>query len=499
MSIQVINSKLINQNHYKILTIVISCLLLWFAIFHEAIISAAKVWWVSEIYSHGFFILPISLYLMYRKRDTLMSLSPLPSYWPLPLLIILSLIYIVGYAGDIRLFQHAAVFSILPVTLWMVFGDKMAKVVLFPLVFILFSIPFGEEFIPTLQQVTADSSVWMLKAIGIPIFRNGLYIEIPNGRFVVAEACSGVRFFVGAVVFGAIFSYISYRSKIKQFLFFGVALIVPIIANSIRVSAIVLIGYFSDMKYATGTDHLVYGWVFFAIVIMILIVIGSRWSDDENESENQTTKNINTNQWTLQTILVPISTTIIVYLGLYGWSEYITRSKYNYLKIVESTYNTNVVKLDEDWSPMFIGASTIEHTKYNDQFERKIDYYSAYYRYNTSKSELISSHNRIYDPDNWTLKQATPLLLPNTPSDINAQMYYLAGANGSYRLVVFWYEVGDKYTYKKVFVKLYQSVEILFGNPGSGRVVIYSIKYQDEKYSRIRDDFIEFLKSNSVT
>ncbi len=491
--------KFITKSHINALIIALSCLVLWMVVFHEAISSAVRVWWVSEIYSHGFFILPITAYLIWCKRYDLAQNSIKPSYLALIPLIFSALIYILGVAGDISLFQHAAIFSILPLTIWLIFGTATAKVILFPLSFILFSIPFGEEFIPLLQKITADISVWMLRLIDIPVYRNGLYLEIPNGKFVVAEACSGVRFFVGSAVFGAIYAYVSYRSRTKQYIFFGIALIVPIIANSIRVSAIILIGYFSDMKYATGVDHLVYGWIFFAIVIILLVIIGNIWVDKITKREEKHIVKKGYASWSFSNAVLSLAITLGLYLTLFVWSSVIDSKKQNYMKIAANT-GTEIQKIqDEYWKPKYEGASKTVYAEYRVSNDQIIDYYSAYYYYNTPKTELISSANRIYDPDNWTLKSSNQFDIKlATGENVDALLYSLVGSNQEYRLILFWYEVGSFRTSRKALVKLYQSYDALFTKPGSGRIVIYSLKYSEENYKKSIENLFEFVKNHKI-
>jgi exosortase A len=487
----------ITKTHTKALVIAGIIFVVWIIIFHAGIISAARVWWVSEIYSHGFFILPITGYFIWRKKDQLAVLSPQPAYWAIFPLLFSSLIYILGVAGDISLFQHVGIFSILPLTIWLVYGTPIAKTILLPLVFILFSIPFGEEFIPLLQRVTADLSVWIVKLIDVPVFRNGLYIEIPNGRFIVAEACSGVRFFVGASVFGAIYAYVSYKSRMRQFVFFGISLIVPIIANSIRVSAIILIGYFSDMKYATGTDHIVYGWLFFAIVIILLITIGNLWADKPVSpniviaGENDQVKGVG---WSNSRIAVTVGISMIMYISVFAWSEYINITKQNFIQLAKMTKGTLQNVQDEYWRPKFEDATESTYRIFNLENGNKVDYYSAYYKFNTPNTELISSVNRIYDPDGWTLKQKNSENITVGNDNIKALAYLLAGGNREYRIIIFWYEIGNLKTDNKLFVKLHQSVDALLGEPGSARVIIFSTTFKEDEGDAIKGKLIKLVR-----
>jgi exosortase A len=490
----------VTKMHYNALLIAVICILLWMFAFHEAIVSAARVWWVSEIYSHGYFVLPISGYLVWRKRKELAKVKPNPAYFVLIPLILSALIYIIGVAGNISLFQHAAIFSILPLTIWLVFGTSVAKVILFPLTFIVFSIPFGEEFIPYLQKITADVSVLILRFIDIPVFRNGLYIEIPNGRFIVAEACSGIRFFIGAAVFGAIYAYINYTSRVKQFIFFGVSLIVPIIANIIRVSVIILIGYISDMKYAAGVDHLVYGWIFFAIVIVLLIFVGNIWADDLVESVNKYTATEKSSYRLVPTEFIPVFIVLGIYIILSFWTSVIETNKQNHTIATETTKISIQKIVGEYWQPKFKNASEIEYDEYIVSNNKKIDYYSAFYQYNTQKTELISSANRIYDPNDWTIKKSRPYdIRLNSGEKISAYSCSVIGRNQEYRLILYWYEVGSLYTSNRSFIKLYQAYDAILAKPGSGRVVIYSMKHHEDDLLDMKNILINFIKINHKT
>ena len=44
---------------------------------------------------------------------------------------------------------------------------------------------------------------------------------------------------------------------------------------------IVMLGHLSGNTLAVGVDHLIYGWVFFGIVIGLMFLIGARWSEPE--------------------------------------------------------------------------------------------------------------------------------------------------------------------------------------------------------------------------
>ena len=138
-------------------------LVIWVLIFWQGLVTALDIWLISDTFNHCLFVLPASAYFIYQKREQLALSAIKPNYWVLILCIASSGLYAVGLSGGVQLFMHIATFTFLPFSVWFLLGNEQAKKILFPLFFILFCIPIGEELIPTLQEVTADLSVMMLQ------------------------------------------------------------------------------------------------------------------------------------------------------------------------------------------------------------------------------------------------------------------------------------------------------------------------------------------------
>ena len=107
-----------------------------------------------------------------------------------------------------------------------------------------------------------------------------LYFVLPNGRWSVIEACSGFRYLIASVMVGTLYAYLSFRSFRRRLVFSLVAVVVPVVANWLRAYLIVMLGYLSNNEIATGVDHLIYGWVFFGMVILLMFWMGARWRED---------------------------------------------------------------------------------------------------------------------------------------------------------------------------------------------------------------------------
>ncbi|HVL01761.1 MAG TPA: exosortase A, partial [Dongiaceae bacterium] len=262
-------------------------LLAWLAVFHGALLSAASVWLVNDTYNHCFFVLPVVLYAIWQQRGAVLSQPPRPSVLGGLLVLGALLAYAIGQAAYIDVLQHLAVFGLLPAMALFLLGWRAVKPIALPLLFIMFSVPLGEEMIPQFQKITADISILILQLIGVPVYRDGLYISVPNGHFVVAEACSGVRFFIACVVLGTAYAYLNFISRWRAIVFVLFSVAMPIIANGIRAFGIIYIGHTTNMQHAAGADHLVYGWVFFALVVVLLLLAGHFFSDGHRRWQNQ--------------------------------------------------------------------------------------------------------------------------------------------------------------------------------------------------------------------
>ena len=465
----------------------------WFYTYFQGIATAINVWAVSEIFNHCFLVIPGAFFLIYQKRVSLFQQQFVANYWLLLPLIGTLVFFTFGYVGDIRLFMHIATFTSLPLLIWFVIGNQAAKVIKFPLYFMLFSIPIGEQLIPYLQELTTDLSVPLLEFTGVPIYRSGLYLDIPEGRFLVAEACSGISFLIASFVFGNLYAYISFRTLPKQLLFISISLVVPIIANALRVYGIVLTAHLTDMEYAAGADHLIYGGVFYSIILFLLIVIGENFRDKTeviNSTNNISGKVANVNSIPLLAVVI-----VVLFVMQNFWLSSVVGNK----SVIESdtlTLNSTTFPLTikegklATWKPSFSKASNIQQGYIESLGNvNKVDFFIA--TYSKGEGELISSVNKLYHAERWTLIQSTK---ENLNEIKDAQLVKVVSPSGKYRYILYWYQFSNEMFTSKVGFKLYQTMMVMLGKTQKSAIVALSIES-----NQAVDNIITVLKANAVT
>jgi exosortase A len=239
------------------------------------------IWFRSETFTHAFLVVPIVLWLVWRARDSLFALTPRSTVSSLCAVLVAAFIWLMGDLVAVNAVTQLALVTLLVLAVPAVLGFSIAWRIFFPLMFMYFAVPIGEFFMPQLMEWTADFTVAALRLSGIPVFREGLQFVIPSGNWSVVEACSGIRYLIASMTVGTLFAYLNYQSTQKRVVFFLVSILVPILANWLRAYIIVMLGHLSNNKLAAGVDHLIYGWVFFGLVIMMMFVIGARWAEPE--------------------------------------------------------------------------------------------------------------------------------------------------------------------------------------------------------------------------
>lgn len=253
--------------------------LLSIAVFPDVWSSMVRVWSNSETFAHGFIALPCAAWMLWRRRSDWNTLAR-TTWWPATLaLAACGLLWLVGRLGGVASIEQFGAVGVIPATMLLLVGPALTRAIAFPLVFLFFAVPVGDFLTPIMMEYTADATVAAVRWSGVPVFREGLHFALPTGRWSVVEACSGLRYLIASLALGVLYAYLQFRTLRYRLAFVALAILVPIVANWIRAYGIVMLGHLSNMRLAAGADHLIYGWLFFGLVMALLFWIGSLWRE----------------------------------------------------------------------------------------------------------------------------------------------------------------------------------------------------------------------------
>ena len=124
-------------------------------IYHETVWSMVYIWSRSDTFAHGFLILPISLWLIWTRRDLLVPVRPEPAFWVALFVIPLGVVWLLAWLVDVAVIQQLALVAMMVTGAWAIMGHQLARVLVFPLLFLFFAVPMGEGLIAPMMEFTA--------------------------------------------------------------------------------------------------------------------------------------------------------------------------------------------------------------------------------------------------------------------------------------------------------------------------------------------------------
>jgi exosortase A len=254
----------------------------WLALlllFRRDVADLAGLWWTSTTYGHCLFIPPVVAWLVWQRRAGLRELVPVAWAPGLALVAAGAGCWWIGDAASVALFRQLGLVAMLDGAVVALLGPNVARGLVFPMTYLGFAVPFGAELEPPLQQATVAIVMPLLALAGVPATSDGVLIHAGRYWFEVAEACSGAKFVVAMAAFGVLVAHLCFRSWHRRTAFMAAALVVPVLANGVRAFATIYAAHLTSVEAATGFDHIVYGWVFFALVMAGVLALGWRWFD----------------------------------------------------------------------------------------------------------------------------------------------------------------------------------------------------------------------------
>lgn len=381
-------------------SVALAALLFWILfLYRDTAVAMVEIWSRSDTFTHAFLVAPITLWLVWRRRSVLLAHTPQPNRWAILALVVVALGWLLGDLVAVNAVTQLALVSLLVLAVPAVLGLGMARLITFPLLFLYFAVPIGDFLMPQLMEWTADFTVLALRLSGIPVYREGLQFVIPSGNWSVVEACSGVRYLIASLTVGTLFAYLNYQSTQRRVLFIGVAILVPVLANWLRAYLIVMLGHLSDNKLAAGVDHLVYGWVFFGVVIMLMFFVGARWSEPDPVTDGVATRPTVSPRAPLAASVFAVATTAFAIAVVWPHAA---------LWAIDQTANRADPQLSAPgalapgWTvsptpvaafqPEFQNPSAQINSTYT-QGNQSVGVYVAYYRLQDYQRKLVSSEN----------------------------------------------------------------------------------------------------------
>ncbi|GJL94392.1 MAG: exosortase A [Hyphococcus sp.] len=469
---------------------------------HPTAFIMVKAWATSSSFHHGFFVAPIALWMI---RTTNESVAPSGSSLPGYLIVILgAALWLFSRAAGIALTEQAGFITLLIGMVGIVYGAGSLQRWAFPLLFLYFMIPFGETIIPALQTATAEIVIALLSAIQMPVSLDGYIITTPAGDFTVAEACAGLRFLIAAMMISSLYAYLSFASWAKRFSFLAFALMVAVIANGVRAFLLVLIATLTNKEWAIGPDHVLIGWLFYALIFLVLVLVGQKFAD-KTPNEWRTAEVEKTNEpspWSAVPALA-----ILVFLAIYT-SMLVERPVHRETPAALTLFNApgwRILPPPQNWQARLSSTDRTVGATYKNT-SHTVYVSVGYITHDRADAELVTTSNRSWDGRYWSLAGQHKDAVYLFGQSETANFSLLTGPNRRKLATLTGYWLDQEIYFNPLEVKFAQMKAKLRGDNPSGGVIILAASYStapQEAVTAIRaftsevEEFDAWLSRNS--
>ena len=495
----------------SLLVFMISSIILIWA-FRAEILGAIAVWSELSTFGHAFFIFPITVFLIYRLRHRLAGLRPQAAPWALALIAALMLVWAISDLANAMVAKQFAFVALWQAMFLLIFGWGVTSAAIFPLAYLYLAIPFGLSIIPPLQDVTAHIVVHLLRLTGMPVFLDGYHIQIPSGSFLVAEACSGVRYLMVCLALGILAAYLFFHSWTRRILFLALSVVVPILANGIRAYGIIMIAHLSDYTLAIDIDHVIYGFIFLGLVLLCLLGVGALLREAgpvrDSGAPAVTLAAANGPAERFGGYGAQILFAAVAVLAIFAVQVSISTAKtpptslatIRYEPVLGSVWQAVANKEVGSWKPDFRGMDAQLQQSYRGDGEQ-IDLHVAYYDYQREGAEAVSDLNRLVGArSEWQLLEADPVTVQVRNSVLSINSALVQSRHRTF-LVWYWYWIGGENTSSRLTGKLLEMTATVMGGQRAGAVIALAseVKEDRERVEALLRSFLQQALDGSAT
>jgi len=245
-------------------------------LFSPVILKLITIWSTNADYSHGFLVIPISVFMLWKKRQKIFILSAKPSWIGLPILIAGLICYLLSFFTNFNTLIYFSMLLIIFSLLLFLIGWQLTKELLTPILFLIFMFPIPTAYYilitNPLKIMITKISAQIIYFTGIPVYREGNLLFFANFNLQVVEACSGVRSLYSYIMLSCIFALMSKKQLVKIIMVLS-AIPLAIIINIMRVTGTGILSHYCGPRIAQGFFHEFTGLSLFSIGFMTLFLI----------------------------------------------------------------------------------------------------------------------------------------------------------------------------------------------------------------------------------
>jgi exosortase len=445
--------------------------------------KALNLFWAGTIndeFTHGYLILATSLWLIVRDRQRLAAapLQPVPRAWIMVLL--LSAAWLWFWRAAIQDLHLLLVPLILSAALLAVLGWRAMRVLWFPLGFLYFAMPALGDFSPILRALCDKVMGALMWITGVPGFMQGDLIQLPAGTLRIAEGCSGMHFLIVGAALATLYGELSRDSLSRRMIWIALMGGLSLIANWVRIFAIILVGLESQMRSPLIRNHYWLGWIIFVVAFFCFLWIAGRlastWDRDRRTEANSPQERVPPDGSRIS--LAHLAGTLVVLSLLPGLSYAMEFHEDAPSSVIISWPSAPAGWLGplpvawSEWAPMYVDPSARAFRRYVSPEGQAVEIFTVAYREQRQRGKLLGYWNSLLGADGRLERVAVRTV--NSP-DGSWRQTTVRDFSGERSLIWSRYRIGKRNFTSGRLSQLWYGIAALAGRPVSSLTALRAL------------------------
>ncbi|MGH8133662.1 MAG: exosortase C-terminal domain/associated protein EpsI, partial [Steroidobacteraceae bacterium] len=328
--------------------------------------------------------------------------------------VLLSAAWLVFWRAGIQDLHLVALPMLIFSALFAVLGWRAARLLVFPIGFLYFALPFWGDLVDVLQRLSVKATGVLIWLTGMPAYMHGNYIHVPAGTLEIAGGCSGLHFLIVGLALAGLYGELLEGSLRRRLGWLALMAAISLLANWLRIFVIAVAAYATDMRtFLITVDHYWFGWGVFAagfagfLWIAERAPLGSSGPPGAPDAPVAAPSATRVNATSCAAALICMGALpVLVYAGV------LLRARPAATVAIEWPAGRGPWRGPEavdpgHWKPEFHQASAADLRRYVSASGRSVELYAVVYRRQSQGAKLVAYNNSaLGDPDSRRLLAA---------------------------------------------------------------------------------------------
>ena len=248
-------------------------------LFHASVVPPLIVeWYEHENFSYGFLIPFVFAYLVFQCWHLLQREKIAPAISGVAFLSGAIALGLMGNVLGEPFLSRLSLVATIAALVHALAGWRIFRLLAFPLAYLLLMVPppyvIVKEVSYYLKMFDAVVATQVLQLIGVPVYRDSYFLNLPNITLEVADVCSGIASLFAMVALGAVYVYFLPARMGAKLAVLASVLVFPVIANLIRIILVGASVYYYGPVMLKAFFHTFTGTFTFLLSLAMFVVLG---------------------------------------------------------------------------------------------------------------------------------------------------------------------------------------------------------------------------------